>query len=124
MSLYTGKQLHSYNWQELPIDDETINRVEDLAKAEKAKQLSDKYPAFEWVPGISIIDELIPLLGEAENMNNDDEIDQDLPLRAIDNNNDDSNPAADDNFVAIDDVDNDAIIVSEDDETNVDQDED
>ena len=124
MSLYTGKQLHSYNWQELPIDDETINRVEDLAKDEKAKQLSDKYPAFEWVPGISIIDELIPLLGEAENMNNDDEIDQDLPLRAIDNNNDDSNPAADDNFVAIDDVDNDAIIVSEDDETNVDQDED
>ena len=124
MSLYTGKQLHSYNWQELPIDDETINRVEDLAKAEKAKQLSDKYPAFEWVPGISIIDELIPLLGEAENMNNDDKIDQDLPLRAIDNNNDDSNPAADDNFVAIDDVDNDAIIVSEDDETNVDQDED
>ena len=73
---------------------------------------------------IPIIDELIPLLGEAENMNNDDEIDQDLRLRAIDNNNDDSNPAADDNFVAIDDVDNDAIIVSEDDETNVDQDED
>ena len=96
MSLYTGKRLHSYNWQELPIDDETINRVEDLAKAEKAKRLTDNYPMFEWAPGVPIIDELIPLLCEAENMNNDDETDDDnivqnLPLCAIDNDNNDGN---------------------------------
>ena len=28
MSLHTGKRLHAYEWEELPIDDEVINRVE------------------------------------------------------------------------------------------------
>ena len=27
MNLYTGKQLHSYIWQELPIDEEIIARI-------------------------------------------------------------------------------------------------
>ncbi len=30
INLYTGKKFHSYHWQELPIDDETIDRVGEL----------------------------------------------------------------------------------------------
>ena len=32
MSLYTGKRLHSYIWEEMPIDQETIDRVDQLAR--------------------------------------------------------------------------------------------
>ena len=32
MSLYTGKQIHRYDWMELQIDDEVVKRVEEIAK--------------------------------------------------------------------------------------------
>jgi hypothetical protein len=47
MSLYTGKRLHSYNWIELPIDDEVIDRVHELAQNEGQKILTDDYPMFD-----------------------------------------------------------------------------
>ena len=36
MSLYSGKRMHSYEWKELPIDEEVIARVEELAEEEEA----------------------------------------------------------------------------------------
>jgi len=45
--LYSGKRIHSYVWREIPIGDETIAQVENIAKNEKAKRLTDRYPMFE-----------------------------------------------------------------------------
>jgi len=56
MSLLTGKQLHAYNWTELPIDDCIINRVETMAKDEKQLVMTNGYPIFEWAPGVPILD--------------------------------------------------------------------
>ena len=57
MSLYSGKKLHGYEWTELPITDEVISQVEELAKKQKAPILTNKYPMFEWMPGVPIHDE-------------------------------------------------------------------
>ena len=54
MSLYTGMRIHSYIWEELPIDDGVIQRVEQLAEIEKNPVLIDTNPFFEWAPEISI----------------------------------------------------------------------
>ena len=32
MSLYTGKRFHGYIWEEIPIDQDTIDRVDQLAR--------------------------------------------------------------------------------------------
>ena len=46
ISLHTGKESHSNNWVELPIDDEILNRVKELARIEKNPTF-DQYPMFE-----------------------------------------------------------------------------
>ena len=51
MSLYTGKRVHLYIWEELPIDDGVIQRVEQLAELEKQPVLVDANP-FYWSPGV------------------------------------------------------------------------
>jgi hypothetical protein len=101
MSLYTGKRLHSYDWKELPIDDDVINQVEQLAQREKAKRITDKYPLFEWAPGMPIIDELLPV-------NNDNDIAEII----------DDNSATDDSS----DDNNDDIPVDDDDNNEIDND--
>ena len=55
MSLLTGKQLHAYNWTELPIDDYVIDRVEVLAKDENQPVMTNGYPIFERAPGVPIL---------------------------------------------------------------------
>ena len=40
MSLYSGNVLHSYHWEELPINDKMIARVEELAAEEDAPRSS------------------------------------------------------------------------------------
>ena len=35
MSLHSGKRIHGYEWQELPIDEHVIEQVGDLAKTEE-----------------------------------------------------------------------------------------
>ena len=50
MSLYTGKRLNSYVWEELPISDEVIERVEELAEQQKQPDLINGIPTFEWTP--------------------------------------------------------------------------
>eukprot|EP00957_Ditylum_brightwellii_P156119 11883531-Ditylum_brightwellii.AAC.1 len=51
MSLYTGAEIHSNNWDPLPIDDYCINTVEKLAEDEEQPLLPDNMPLFEWAPG-------------------------------------------------------------------------
>ena len=49
MSLYSGKRIHSYEWKEVPIDDEVIARVETLGTNEEATKMKrGYYPVFTW----------------------------------------------------------------------------
>ena len=54
MSLETGKRLNCYQWNELPITSEVIDRVNFLSTKEKQQQLQDGMPLFEWEPGVQI----------------------------------------------------------------------
>ena len=56
MSLYSGKWLHSYIWEELPIYQDVIDRVEQLAREEKQPFLDNNQSLFEWLPGQKIDD--------------------------------------------------------------------
>lgn len=38
MNLHTGCHIHSYEWTELPIDNNVITRVKELAKNEQTKE--------------------------------------------------------------------------------------
>lgn len=74
MSLYTGKELHSNSWDELPIDDEVIAKVDALALAEKQPLLPDSYPLFEWSPGLTIDDiDLVEDIEEIDGNENDED---------------------------------------------------
>ena len=55
MYLKTGHKLHGYHWVELPISDEVIDRVEQLAD-EQGQLLMENGPIFEWTPGELIVD--------------------------------------------------------------------
>ena len=55
MSLSSGKRLHIYGWTELPIDNDVIEQVKQFYSYEKVPLVKDKYPRFEWVPGIPIL---------------------------------------------------------------------
>ena len=101
MSLHTGKRLHSYEWEELPIDDEVINRVEELAGNQKV--MTDKYPQFAWEPGFPIVDnEDEPLKNLPELMNYDDDNDDDEDDDGDDNDDENYN----DNEFSVTDNDN------------------
>ena len=54
MSLATGKHLHDFIWKELPINNQVIQRVNDLATNEKHLEMTTGYPIFECIPGIPI----------------------------------------------------------------------
>ena len=51
MSLHTGKRIHGYIWDELPIDEYVIERVESLAEEQGQPLMRDGVPNFEWAPG-------------------------------------------------------------------------
>ena len=51
LSLYTGKRIHSYHWEQSPIPDDVITQVETLARDEDQPMLTDKLPLFEWSQG-------------------------------------------------------------------------
>ena len=78
INLYTAKKLHSYNQQELPIDNKTISQIEELAQEEKAKRLTDTYPMFKQALGVLIIDELLLNVNENNNeeQHNENEINE------------------------------------------------
>ena len=56
MFSHSGKRLHSYIWGELPIDQDVIDRVKQLAREEKKPDLDNNQPLFEWLPGQEIED--------------------------------------------------------------------
>ena len=120
MDLYTGKRLHSYEWTELPIDDDVIAMVERLAQDEKAQRMTDQYPMFEWAPGVPILDELLPI------DNNDNENDDGNNVGAVDDDpasNDDDNESSDNDRLAVineeEDSDVDGPIIFNDENDNV-----
>ena len=57
MSLHSGKRIHGYNWDELPIDDYVVERVESLAETEEQPIMHNGMPSFEWAPGVEVTDE-------------------------------------------------------------------
>jgi len=48
MSLYSGKRNYSYEWKELPIDEDVMDRVEEIATNEEATEMKRGYPIFTW----------------------------------------------------------------------------
>mmetsp|Transcript_14843 Transcript_14843/g.21240 ORF Transcript_14843/g.21240 Transcript_14843/m.21240 type:complete len:182 (+) Transcript_14843:1891-2436(+) len=54
MSLCSGREIHSNNWDEMPLDDWAIRQVEKLAEQEGHPLIPDKLPLFEWSPGVTI----------------------------------------------------------------------
>ena len=77
MSLYTGKILHSYQFTELPIDDDVISKVRDLAEEDNVDKTTENYLMFEWAPGVLITDDVskedTPTREEIEISNNEHE---------------------------------------------------
>ena len=59
MNLETGKRMHSYIWNEVPITEGAIQAVHDMAKKEKQSPLFDGELQFEWSDGINIDDEYV-----------------------------------------------------------------
>ena len=56
MSLKTGKRLHRRNWTTLPMEQDVLDRVDKLAKAEGKDKVVKSFN-FEWRPG-KVIKEL------------------------------------------------------------------
>ena len=56
MSLHSGKRIHGYHWDELPIDEHAIERVESLAAEQEQPLMHDEVPSFEWTPGDEVED--------------------------------------------------------------------
>ena len=57
MSLHSGKQINSFNYKELPIYDEVINRVEELTLSQQQPIFKQGRPIFEWSPRVPIKDD-------------------------------------------------------------------
>ena len=55
MSLHTGRRIHGYKWEELPLDEHVIKRVESMAEQEEHPIMNRGIPCFEWAPGVEII---------------------------------------------------------------------
>jgi hypothetical protein len=107
MSLYTGKRLHSYEWTELPIDDDVIATIKVLARKETGPTIRDKYPMFEWSPGVPIVDDVrnnennndneIETEDNPPSLQTSDESDSDSDDDDSDNDSDDDNSVDDNN---------------------------
>ena len=76
MSLYSGKRIHSYEWKELPIDEEVIARVEELAEEEEAPEMKRGHPIFTWKRRII----------EESDLNINDAIEDTIDIDVLNNN--------------------------------------
>ena len=65
MSLYSEKRIYSYEWAQLPIDDDVADRVEELADLEEAPEIKRGYPIFKWKQNVL---EVLGLHAENEDM--------------------------------------------------------
>ena len=77
MLLYSGKRTHSYEWKELPINEEVIARVEELVEEEEAPEMKRGYPTFTWKQ--RIIDE--------SDLNINDGIEDEMDINVNNDNN-------------------------------------
>ena len=71
MSLYSGRRIHSYEWKELPIDEDVVERVEELAINEDATEMKSGYPIFTWKhritdPGSNVTDDIDEIMNVEE----------------------------------------------------------
>ena len=57
MFLATEKQLHTYIRTEILMDEQVIQRVDELATKEKQPDMTKGSPIFEWIPGIPSMDQ-------------------------------------------------------------------
>jgi hypothetical protein len=104
MSLATGKQILAYGWNELPIDEDVIARVEELAMNEEQPVLVNRVPLFEWAPREEITD-----VHEDDEQNEEENIEEDQNEndKASINENDESDDSDDDSDTDDDDNDED-----------------
>ena len=56
MYLATSKQIQTFIWTELPINDQVIQRLNEPATKENHPEMTKGYQIFEWIPGIPIIE--------------------------------------------------------------------
>ena len=54
MSLTTGRRLSRQQWNELPMPDGVVQRVENMARVQKQPIFDKDGPNFEWSPGIKV----------------------------------------------------------------------
>ena len=57
MFLVTEKQLHAYIRTEILMDEQVIQRVDELAIKGKQPDMTKGSPIFDWSPGIPIMDQ-------------------------------------------------------------------
>ena len=104
MSLNTGKLIHAFIWEQLPLDDHIIDRVTDLAEDEGAP-LMNNGPIFEWRPGIPVtINDDEDILDEDDDSDDEDYIPP-LLQHGSDSDSDDDDDDDDTYNPSIDDVD-------------------
>ena len=91
MSLLSGKQLHAYIFEELPINSEVISRVHELADQENQPELVNKQPVFQWSNG-EVIGDINISMEDAQNINSENaDSDSDLSMSDSDNSSDNNN---------------------------------
>jgi hypothetical protein len=68
MSLTTGRKLSRQQWDELPMPDGVIDKVERMGELQLQPIMGDGAPLFEWTPGVAIEEDFAPpiLLDGAE----------------------------------------------------------
>ena len=86
MSLRTGRRIKCHRWEELPITDEVIKRVEDMAQEEGQMKLIDRCPLFEWEDGMEVEDDAEMLSNNEVHI--DEYMEQDLEQEASDDDDD------------------------------------
>ena len=77
MSLYSGRRIHAYDWDEVPINRDMIDRVDELAIAEKQPKLVDGLPIFKWNASHIPLDDVNVSDTDVEQEEHADEIDMD-----------------------------------------------
>ena len=100
MSLRTGRQIHAFDWTELPVPDFVIEHVEALAEAESQPDMGDEGLVFEWSPGVRIVSDDAGPLADA----------QTAPVGPL------AFPSDDESIVSVDDASLDMSIIPDDDD--------
>ena len=55
--LTNWEDITQYEWTYLPIENDDVEQAKQFSSDEKSPLVKNKYPMFEWLPGIPILDE-------------------------------------------------------------------